>query len=178
MRRSDGSLWAWGYDNWGELGKGVAIGGAALPAAVTSLGTSVAEIAAGYAHTCALRTDGSLRCWGLNTNSQVGATLGGAAWAPTAPTRCGDGLCELNERLSGGCAADCATTCGDCVCDGVLEDAASCPTDCVAGNTCSSPAVCGNQRCDAGETCSQCAADCGTCYPPAGGSGANGGATR
>jgi hypothetical protein len=124
--------------------------------------SAVGAIAAGDGHHCAMRSGGSLWCWGGSVFGALGALVG-RAWTPVEQSRCGDGVCAYDEAASGWCSADCATTCGDCVCDGVLETAANCAADCVAGNTCT-PAVCGNGTCNAGEDCRQCPADCGTCY--------------
>jgi alpha-tubulin suppressor-like RCC1 family protein len=169
-RRTNGSLWCWGYNGAGQLGDGSTDYATnyyrALPVQVAVLGTSVVDVALGLYHGCARRTDGSVWCWGDNTNAQLGtaATVAPLTSTPVPLAPCGDGICSLPELQSGGCAADCTATCGDCVCDGVLEDAASCPADCVAGNTCT-PGTCGNGKCDATENCQLCATDCGTCYP-------------
>jgi alpha-tubulin suppressor-like RCC1 family protein len=37
----------------------------------------VVSVAAGGAHTCAIKKDGSLWCWGANTSGQLGD---GSAW--------------------------------------------------------------------------------------------------
>ena len=52
--------------------------------AVTGL-TSVATIVAGANHSGAIRTDGSLRLWGLGTNGQIGDTFTTNRWTATAP---------------------------------------------------------------------------------------------
>jgi alpha-tubulin suppressor-like RCC1 family protein len=53
---------------------------ASLPCAYTGPGTraclSVVELATGDAHNCALMSDGTARCWGLNQVYQLGATDG------------------------------------------------------------------------------------------------------
>ncbi|MBK6849448.1 MAG: hypothetical protein IPG96_18625 [Proteobacteria bacterium] len=162
-RRTDGSMWCWGDNYYGQLGDRTSIN-RLVPTRVTALGTTVTEIALGGSHSCARRSDGSVWCWGDNSYGALGAPVGASVWQPTALDTCGDGVCGFGEAQSGGCPGDCATTCGDCVCDGVLEDAASCPADCVAGNTCTA-GTCGNGKCDATENCQLCATDCGTCYP-------------
>lgn len=62
-RKTDGTLWCWGGNNYGQLGDGTKTN-ASIPVHVTSLGTSVAEAAAGNEYTCARKTDGTLWCWG------------------------------------------------------------------------------------------------------------------
>jgi alpha-tubulin suppressor-like RCC1 family protein len=70
-RKTDGSLWCWGLNLYGQLGDGTTANKPS-PTQVTSLGTNVAEVAVGTSHTCARQTDGSLWCWGLNSDGQLG----------------------------------------------------------------------------------------------------------
>lgn len=63
------------------------------PVQVSTLGTSVRQIAAGAWHTCATTNDGSAWCWGRNTAGQVGdGTTDGEACGSGAggpgPDRC------------------------------------------------------------------------------------------
>ena len=91
------------------------------------------------------------------------------------PATCGDGICECNVTAAGvledctTCVADCGVCqapCGDGFCDqsADAELCDTCPQDC---NTCPAP-FCGDAVCDAGDTCANCAADCGTCVPVCG----------
>ncbi|MCL2593939.1 MAG: S-layer homology domain-containing protein [Promicromonosporaceae bacterium] len=66
--RSDGSLYTWGSNEWGQLGDGT-ITGRHTPARVL---TEVTAISAGSAHSMALRSDGSLYAWGANWIGQLG----------------------------------------------------------------------------------------------------------
>jgi hypothetical protein len=59
----DGTLWCWGRGEYGELGLG-ARKSSPTPAPVTSLGTEVVRVAAGFSKTCAWKGDGSLWCSG------------------------------------------------------------------------------------------------------------------
>jgi alpha-tubulin suppressor-like RCC1 family protein len=77
----DGTASCWGSDvgSSGLLGAGSAVAGtiARTPVAVTDL-SGVVQIAAGPFHTCAVRTDGTVWCWGQNDKGQVGG----------GPTKC------------------------------------------------------------------------------------------
>jgi alpha-tubulin suppressor-like RCC1 family protein len=79
--RTDGSLWCWGDNDSGQLGNGERActdlelcEGALIttsPARVGD-GTSWASVTAGGGTTCAIRTNGSLWCWGDNLYGQAG----------------------------------------------------------------------------------------------------------
>lgn len=72
-RKPDGTLWCWGINDKGQLGNGTTGRDNAVPAKVQVLNTSVAEVAevaAGYDHTCARKIDGTLWCWGSNSYGQ------------------------------------------------------------------------------------------------------------
>jgi alpha-tubulin suppressor-like RCC1 family protein len=69
--RTDGSLWSWGYNFFGQLGDG-SYGPRTDRASPVFVGTGFVAIAAGDYQSLGLRSDGSLWSWGRNSNSQLG----------------------------------------------------------------------------------------------------------
>lgn len=74
--RLDGTLWCWGRNERGQLGQG-----SNLPELVRSpqrVGAARDWVAldVGQDHSCALRSDGTLWCWGANFASQLGLLAG------------------------------------------------------------------------------------------------------
>jgi alpha-tubulin suppressor-like RCC1 family protein len=84
--KSDGSVWAWGYNTFGALGDGVSShghecdwdidSGLALdcspsPVKVANL-TGAVAVAAGQYFACAVKSDGTVWCWGVNDDGQLG----------------------------------------------------------------------------------------------------------
>jgi len=67
----DGTAWCWGNDDSGQLGNATNPNPALTPVQVSGL-TTTALIGAGEEHTCAVVSDGSGRCWGLNYHGQLG----------------------------------------------------------------------------------------------------------
>ena len=70
----DGTVSCWGSNRFGQLGIGLGIletYSSSTPAPVKGLKNATA-ITAGYNHSCALRQDGSVSCWGHNKNGQIG----------------------------------------------------------------------------------------------------------
>ncbi len=68
---TDGSLWAWGANGSGQLGDGTTTT-RTVPKRILTGVAAIATIAAGRAHTLALKTDGSLWAWGFNSDGQLG----------------------------------------------------------------------------------------------------------
>ncbi|OGA48443.1 MAG: hypothetical protein A3G25_17075 [Betaproteobacteria bacterium RIFCSPLOWO2_12_FULL_63_13] len=68
--KSDGSVWAWGWNGYGQLGDGTTNDGVD-PVQVSGLPT-IAMIAAGWYHNVAVGTDGSVWAWGDNSKGQLG----------------------------------------------------------------------------------------------------------
>jgi RHS repeat-associated protein len=70
--KADGTVWAWGNDNTGQLGDGGACGKTCTtPVKITGL-SNVATVAAGYVHSLAALGDGSVRAWGRNAEGELG----------------------------------------------------------------------------------------------------------
>jgi len=68
--KSDGTVWAWGLNVWGQLGDGTTTNHR-TPVQVSGL-TRVTAIAAGMSHTVALKSDGTVWAWGANSFGQLG----------------------------------------------------------------------------------------------------------
>jgi len=66
----DGTVWAWGGNNFGQLGDGTLLD-RTEPVQVINL-DSVIYIATGFYHSFAIREDGSLWAWGQNDFGQLG----------------------------------------------------------------------------------------------------------
>ena len=70
--RSDGTVWAWGQNDHGQVGDGMVSSTPQLtPVEVTGL-TGVTKIAAGWEYSLALRSDGTVWAWGRNAEGELG----------------------------------------------------------------------------------------------------------
>ena len=61
----------WGDNTNGQLGDNSTMQ-RLTPVSVSGLASGVVAIAAGQSHTCAVTTRARVKCWGLNTNGQLG----------------------------------------------------------------------------------------------------------
>jgi alpha-tubulin suppressor-like RCC1 family protein len=68
--KSDGTLWAWGSNVYGQLGDGTKTNRTS-PVRITSL-SGVADVKAGAHHSLALLSDGTVSAWGRNYRGEVG----------------------------------------------------------------------------------------------------------
>ena len=68
--KSDGTVWAWGDNGYGQLGDGTTTD-RTTPVQVSGL-SGVTAIAAGCYHTVALKSDGTVWAWGYNGYGQLG----------------------------------------------------------------------------------------------------------
>jgi alpha-tubulin suppressor-like RCC1 family protein len=70
---SDGTAWCWGRNESGQLGLGPNDWGDTItvPTAVYGL-SSITQVSAGKAHGCALDVNGVVKCWGENSNGELG----------------------------------------------------------------------------------------------------------
>ncbi len=68
---SDGKVWAWGWNYYGQLGNGTTTN-SKTPIQVSGITGTVVAIAAGYYHSLALTSDGKLWAWGYNYDGEFG----------------------------------------------------------------------------------------------------------
>ena len=104
--RTDGTLWCWGFNGYGQLGTGD-ITDRLTP---TQIGTATdwATVSTTSFSTCATRNDGTLWCWGYNPDGNLGT---GDTTYRLTPTQVGTAT-DWTTVDTGGVAA---STCGDVV---------------------------------------------------------------
>jgi len=107
VMRSNGEALCWGNGWNGQLGNGMPYERRS-PVAVAAMADGIASIAAGYQHTCAVRRDNFLECWGGNMSGELGnGTELSSPW-PVDFLGVGAGIASV----SAGSAHTCAVTVG------------------------------------------------------------------
>ena len=85
--RTDGSLWTWGYDQYGQLGRGLNYSfDQRVP---TWVANGFTAASGGFGHTVALKQDGTLWAWGYNEYGMLGD---GTTAHKNAPVQVGSGF--------------------------------------------------------------------------------------
>ncbi len=69
--KSDGTLWTWGLNYYGQLGINSTVG-RSTPITTLAGGTNWKQVSVGGAHVAAIKTDGTLWVWGDNQAGQLG----------------------------------------------------------------------------------------------------------
>ena len=109
--RTDGNVSCWGWNNNGQLGRGMTSGEwteQPNPTQTASLGEgrTAVMISSGSAHTCAILDDGSVSCWGRNSVGQLGDGTTTHRNTPTQITSLGEGRTAV--MISSGSVHTCA----------------------------------------------------------------------
>ena len=69
--KTDGTLWTWGLNGSGQLGDNSVVDKSS-PAQTKAAGTNWKQVSCGNTHVAAIKTDGTLWTWGLNSSGQLG----------------------------------------------------------------------------------------------------------
>jgi alpha-tubulin suppressor-like RCC1 family protein len=81
--KSDGTVWIWGDNEFGQLGNGTTSTSNQLTPAQNATLADVVQISAGAYHALALKKDGKAMVWGDNLNGQIGnGAAGGVQSTP------------------------------------------------------------------------------------------------
>lgn len=101
--KTNGSLWTWGHNLYGQLGTPTSRWHQNSPKQV---GTGFTSVSAGYQHTVSLKAGGSLWTWGRNNYGELGNGATGGSMGPSnaAPVSVGTGFISVsagNSRTMG-----------------------------------------------------------------------------
>ncbi len=111
--RDDGRVLCWGKNDLGQLGTTAKIGtqlATNTPLLVDASALGVArQISLGGSHTCALREDGRVLCWGFNYTGQLGTSVNVGTGTPNAtPQLLDNGVLGVVRQLALGSIHSCA----------------------------------------------------------------------
>src|SRR6185503_311942 len=79
--KSDGTVWAWGNNTYGQVGLGSDFSNRLTPVQVPGL-SGITAISAGIYHNLALKADGTVWVWGENSHGELGDGTGAQRRSP------------------------------------------------------------------------------------------------
>lgn len=82
--RDDGQVFCWGLNGQGQLGNGETTQTNRLPLPVSNMADAV-DVATGELHSCAVRSNGSVACWGDGFSGALGGSQAGSLVPRTVP---------------------------------------------------------------------------------------------
>lgn len=98
-----GAVKCWGFNGDGEVGDGNAYD-RRIPAQVVGMESGVVAISVGAFHSCGLLSSGAVRCWGLNSNGQLGEGSLTKRYTPVPVSSLGGAAASLATGSGQSCA--------------------------------------------------------------------------
>jgi len=99
--KTDGTLWTWGYNLVGALGDNTTTNRSS-PVQTISGGTNWKQVACGFYHTAAIKTDGTLWSWGYNSYGQLGDNTTTSRSSPVQTVSAGTNWKQVAGSVGGG----------------------------------------------------------------------------
>lgn len=107
---SEGHVYCWGADSFGELGNGDPTAESITPVTPTGLDSGVTSLSGSFYHFCAVKS-GAAYCWGNDWQGQLGVGAGASErHAPVAVTGLGSGVASISAGTWSTCAVMAATS--------------------------------------------------------------------
>lgn len=97
--RTNGTLWAWGSNNDGQLGDNTVVSKAS-PVSVVGGFTDWCQVSGGGNHTLALRTNGTLWSWGSNGQGRLGTNSTTTSSSPVSVVGGFTDWCQVSAGLA------------------------------------------------------------------------------
>ena len=103
--RTDGTVWCWGNNWFGQLGDGGTERESNRPVQVSGLSSAAVHLVPETIGMCALLTGGGVMCWGDNENDELGNGADGGYSSVAVPVEgLGSGVQQLARGFRGMCA--------------------------------------------------------------------------
>lgn len=100
---TSGGVKCWGWNGTGTLGDGTTTT-RLTPVDVTGLSSGIVSIAGGAEHPCAITTSGGVKCWGSNSNGQLGNGGYGTSLTPVDVSGLTSGVISVSAGREHTCA--------------------------------------------------------------------------
>ncbi|MFK7779585.1 MAG: RCC1 repeat-containing protein, partial [Candidatus Gracilibacteria bacterium] len=99
----NGSVKCWGYNVFGQLGDGTKTH-SSVPVNASGLNSGIVDISLGGSHSCVLLDTGGMKCWGNNSNGQLGDGTRNLSLTPVNVSGLSSGIVDISLGNAYSCA--------------------------------------------------------------------------